>query len=467
MASRSDQLHSHQFMLQRVVGALATRDSDPVSSPMRRIGGALFAGVMLAVVALAAVGAYGVINPGGDNSWRDGASVIVEKESGARFVYRDGVLHPMANYASALLALGAAQPATVRVTRASLAGVPRGAPWGIPGAPDLLPRAVDLITSPWTVCSRATVATAATTTTAGAGVESVLLIGAEPGAGHSTLADRAVLAVDQANDLHLIWHGRRYPIRDRALVLAAFGWTSQPPTKIATALLNVLAPGSDLVAVSIPGRGEPSAVADARVGQVFVVQTQAGAKEYAVALADGLAAITQVQADLILSDPAHAGTDAPVELSQAAFGAAPKTSALTPTGDAAPPATTPELARTPAAGGVCAGFGVGGIGEVTVAPSLAPVVGEVAAAGGVDRVLVAPGRGAVVEALATPTAPSGALSVITDLGVRYPVPTSDVLTMLGYSGVTPQRLPAALVALLPIGHSLDPAAARSPVAITD
>ena len=60
MASRSDQLHSHQFTLQRVVGALAMRDPDPASSPMRRIGGALFLGVMLAALGLAAVGVYGV-----------------------------------------------------------------------------------------------------------------------------------------------------------------------------------------------------------------------------------------------------------------------------------------------------------------------------------------------------------------------------------------------------------------------
>ena len=49
MASRSDQLHSHQFTLQRVVGALAMGDPNPTSSPLRRIGGALFAGVMIAV----------------------------------------------------------------------------------------------------------------------------------------------------------------------------------------------------------------------------------------------------------------------------------------------------------------------------------------------------------------------------------------------------------------------------------
>src|SRR5882672_10289371 len=117
MASRSDQLQSHQFLLQRVVGALAMRDPDPVSSPTRRIGGALFASVMVAVLAVAAVGVYGVIRPAPGNGWRTGDALVIEEETGARFVYRAGVLHPVANYASALLILGAAAPTRARVPR--------------------------------------------------------------------------------------------------------------------------------------------------------------------------------------------------------------------------------------------------------------------------------------------------------------------------------------------------------------
>ncbi len=134
MASRSDQLHSHQFMLQRAVGALAMRDPDPVSSPMRRIGGALFASVMIAVLAVAAVGVYGVLRPGTGNAWRDGRAMIIEKETGARYVFRDNVLYPVLNYTSAVLILGTSDPVTV--SRSALEGVPRGTPMGIPGAPD-------------------------------------------------------------------------------------------------------------------------------------------------------------------------------------------------------------------------------------------------------------------------------------------------------------------------------------------
>ncbi len=66
-------------------------------------------------------------------------AVIVEKESGARFVYREQKLHPVLNYASALLIVGADRSKTVLVSRRTIDGVPRGLPLGIADAPDSLP----------------------------------------------------------------------------------------------------------------------------------------------------------------------------------------------------------------------------------------------------------------------------------------------------------------------------------------
>src|SRR5690242_2782801 len=174
MASRSDQLHSHQFALQRAVGALAMRDPDQVSSPLRRIGGAVFASVMLAVLAVAAVGVYGVLRPGSGSAWRNGGSIIIEKESGARFVYIDGTLYPVLNSTSAMLILGTGQ--AVQVSRKDLVDVPRGTPMGIVGAPDPLPGPDQLTTGAWAVCSRAERQPGSSTTV----VASVLRIGSVP-----------------------------------------------------------------------------------------------------------------------------------------------------------------------------------------------------------------------------------------------------------------------------------------------
>src|SRR4051794_28754878 len=135
MSSRQDQLHSYQFMVQRVVAALVMRETDPARSPFRRIAGSTLVGVLLAVLALGGVAAYAVINPGGSAAWRDESAVIVERETGAIYLYRDQLLHPVLNYTSALLILGTPGAKSIEASRASLADTPRGPAWGIADAP--------------------------------------------------------------------------------------------------------------------------------------------------------------------------------------------------------------------------------------------------------------------------------------------------------------------------------------------
>ena len=463
MALRSDQLHSHQFTLQRVVGALAMRDPDPVSSPTRRIGGAVFASVLVAALALAGAGVYGALRPGGDTSWRDGTSVVVEQETAARFVYRDGLLHPVVNYSSALLILQSAAPPKASVSRAALGGVPRGAPLGIPGAPDLLPAAADLVQDPWTLCSRQPAAASGVT------AESVLLVGSSPPGTAARLGTRAVVASDPAGGLHLVWNNRRHAITSPSLVFAAFAWPRQSATPLAPAVLNAVPAGPDLGRLTVEHGDRPSVVDGFRVGQVFVVANQSGGRQFGVAQATGLADITQVQADLLIADGANGPGGKPKEMGQAQYASAPRTTSLVPTGDSVPPAVTPELVSPASPSGICATFvDATAAPEISVVASVPRATGEIRArstpVGGVvlDWVLVPPGHGAVVESLAGPTSPNGALALVSDLGMRFPVPSREVLGFLGFPDASPQRLPAALVALLPSGNALDPAAAVLP-----
>jgi ESX secretion system ATPase EccB len=463
MASRSDQLHSHQFTLQRVVGALAMRDPDPVSSPLRRIGGALFASVMFAVLAVAAVGVYGLLRPGGGDAWRQGNAMIIEKETGARFVYLDNVLHPVLNYTSALLILGNAQP--VHVARADLVGVTRGTPLGISGAPDPLPGPEQLITAGWTLCSRPAVSQPGA---APSGVESVLKVGGAPAS--DLMAGRGVLAADLTGGLHLLWQGRRYALTDPDLVMGAFAWSRASATPVSAALLNAIPAGADLGRVVLPAGTRPSPVDGLRAGDVVVVANQTGDQTFGVILDSGFADITPVQAGLLITAGANGGGQ-PKPMSQAQFVAAPKAASLKPTGDNAPPERAPEQVRPAATGGICATFAPDAATVLSLAPTAAAAAGEVRVqrtAGDpgltVDWIAVPPGRGAVVEALASPGAPVGALAVVSDLGLRFAVPSKEVLSTLGYPDVTPQRLPAALIALVPSGRALDPAAAVLPAA---
>ncbi|GIJ76269.1 type VII secretion protein EccB [Micromonospora phaseoli] len=455
MPSRQDQLHSYQFTIQRAVAALVMRETDPAQSPLRRLAGAGMASVLVAVIGLGAAALYGLF-AGGGTKWRDSGAVIVEKESGARFVYRQEKLHPVLNYASALLIIGAQQPRTVLVSRRSIDGVPRGLPLGIADAPDSLPAVGRLATAAWTVCSVA----------APQGrpePRSVLMVGTG-GTGGRPLGEDALLLRAPDGRLHLLWQQRRYLIRDTDRVLAALATTRSRAVPVAAALLNTVPVGTDLAPLNPPGLGRPSArIAESRIGDVLLVSNSGGGRQYAVVLRDGLAGITELQASLLL---ARTGQREPEQVSLGRFAALPQVADLAPTGPGAPPSTPPRLVTVDDSP-VCARVG-DDTGPVELRlgvdlPDLAAVpVSNVGADGPTvaDHVLVDPGRGAVVESVAAPGATGGAVSVVTDLGRRYVLAGTDVTGMLGYAEVRPLRLPAGLVSLIPAGATLDPEAAR-------
>lgn len=452
MPSRQDQLHSHQFTVQRAVAALVTRETDPAQSPFRRLAGAGLASFLVAAILLGGFALYGLFAGGGDR-WRDETAVIVEKESGARYVYRDEKLHPVLNYASALLVIAAERPRTVLVSRRSITDVPRGRPLGIADAPDSLPGPQGLSTAPWTVCSLPAADAAQTEP------RSALLIGVPP-TGAGRVVDEGLLLRHPDGGLHLLWQQRRHEIRDPDLVLAALATTRARAVPVAPALLHALPAGADLAPPVLPGVGEPAAwLPAARIGDVYLVRNTGSGRQYAVVLGDGLAGITELQASLVL---AGTGQREPAPITLGQFAALPKAPDLIPAGSSAPPAASPRLAV--AAGGLCVGIGADGVvADVRHGvrlPDLAVTPRSGTDAVFVDHVLVKPGGGAVVEAVATPGATGGALCLVTDLGRRYVLAGTEVLGMLGYGDVRPLRLPAGLVSLVPAGAALDPTTAR-------
>ncbi|MGN9905917.1 type VII secretion protein EccB [Phytohabitans sp. LJ34] len=422
LSSRQDQLHSHQFLLQRVVAALVLRDADPGRSPFPRAAGATVASVLLAAIAIGAVAVYGTVVDAATPRWGDGPAVLVERESGARLVFREGTLHPVPNHVSALLIVGHGVE-TVLVSQRSIDGLPRGVPLGIEHAPDAVPDPRRLATGAWSVCS----------TSDGAAV----LVGAAAEGG-APLAERGLL-VRAGGDLHLLWQQRRHLLRDRDLVLPALGWTAERPAAVTPGLLAALPEGPELARVPIPDAGEDApAVPGAAVGDVFVVESQGGGRQYAVALAGGLAPITQLQADLLLTD---LDQREPVKLAQGDFADLPHTAL--PSAAGLPP-TTPPL--VPPAATVCA-----------TVPSAAGA-SEVRAGGAVPRtgVVVPSGGAALVEA-------GGTIYLVTDRGRRHAMSDREALTLLGYADVRPVPLPERVVALIPEGVRLDPALARAPL----
>jgi type VII secretion protein EccB len=466
MLTRRDQLLSYQFMIQRVTSALTGRETDPLTPPFRRFLVAGYSSLIAACVVAAAFGIYGLISPGGNESWRAGDQVILERETGAQYIWRAGRLYRVANYTSGVLLLGR-NNGTVAVSRASLLGVPRGAEIGIKGAPNGLPPADKLLGTPWTLCSRMVTDSSDTDQ-----ARTVLLVGARAGGGAPAGRDTGFLASNtETGDLYLITRGHRHEITDVPAAMAGLALSQEPRVRTGSAWLDALPAGVDLAPMSIPDRASRSAYADARVGQLFVVSAAEGEKQYYVAVPDGLRPVSEVEfALLFASDETRRAypdgmPDSPKEI-RAADAAAATVGSGPKAGPEQLPRHRPAMSAGAAPGAtVCASYGPDGAPAIRVGARLPVSPGELATArrtdkGTVlaDRVLIAPGQGALVETVQGDSGP-GVVQLITEQGVRYPLASPKVAETLGYSLDDVVRLPAGIVTRVPEGVALDPAAA--------
>ncbi|MGQ0840906.1 type VII secretion protein EccB [Actinokineospora sp.] len=470
MASKRDQLHAYQFLVQRVISALVTRESDPEQPPFRRPGTSAFAGIAVAVIALAAVGVYGMIVPGGNKTWQDGNSIVVEEETGTRFVYLDGRLHPVTNYASALLALGKHADAK-GVSRDSLVGVPRGPRIGIPDAPDALPGPDRVLGGGWTLCSQPGADLTGATVH-----ESVLMVGQEPASG-IPLGERGLLVdVPETGDQHLVRNGYRHRIIQADAAAVGLALRSAPVMRVSPAVVDVLPVGKPIAPIPVPEAGKPSQAVpgrtDIKVGQLLVVETSGGGVQHYLAETERLRPITELQYDIQRAyKPTAAAYDGgqPVGVVLGLIAASEATKAVTPpAADGDAPAARPAfVAATTTAAAVCLTFAPDSAVPRLVLDPAMPSVDPMTSTprkteGGValaDRVLVPPGWVAVVEVMPSPDTPVGTMSVVTDLGRGYSLADPDVLGVLGYSGVRPVRVPAGLMARVPQGNGLSHQAA--------
>ncbi|MEY9863589.1 type VII secretion protein EccB [Catenulispora sp. GAS73] len=454
MASRRDQLQSYQFLVHRTIAAFVMRETDPATSPLRRGVGAVFAGVMAAVLAAAGFGVYGLVTKSAPTSVQTEGTVVVEKETGADYVFLGGRLHPVLNYASALLAAGKEAPAASVVSGKKLAGIPLGATIGIAGAPASLPAPGRAVGMPWTACSGPD----------GAGTRTLtLFVGSA-----QTATDQALLVSDPAGTQEfLLWHGRRYTVQKPQTVVPALFGALVTPTPVTTAWLNALPAGTDIAPLAVPGQGADSpAVPGRRIGDLLVATTGAGPQYYLVR-PDGLQPITALQKDILLAQ--YPGEPSAAALSDIA--GLPRSQTPGPTTTATDMPQSPPTLGTPApADPICAQWR-----DAHTPPTLAFASLPTSAAAAVptgpsgigtgiaDRILVPSGHVAVVRALPSPDAASGAYYVITDIGVRYFVPSDTVLRTLGYDPASAVDVPASLLTLIPSGPALDPTAAVQPV----
>ncbi|MER5276849.1 type VII secretion protein EccB [Streptomyces sp. NPDC002809] len=473
MQSRKDQVQAHMFVMGRLTSGMLRGHPDAPESPVGRTNRGMAWGIGLGVVLVVGFLLFGLISPAGTKSWRQADALIVQKDTGTRYLYLDGVLRPVRNYASARL-IAADRLTTVSTSAASLSGEPHGTPVGIPGAPDALPASGDLEHGAWQVCAQEPVHTGPD----GTGRQPVtsLRLGAATG-GVFPATGRAVLVQGPDGSRYVLWGDHRLRLGKHGAA-QALGYSGVTPVRVSAAFLDSVPAGADLAPPEIEGRGGAGPEiggGPSRVGQVFTLSSPGAAAEYFLLEESGLRALGAPAAALVLAD------DRTAELAyRGAVPAALRISAdqvarhQAPAGKAGSdptdwPARTPRAQEPDRGTAVCAQVQPDGDAprvrlallpdtERVAAPAAGAEIG--AACLPVDGVAVPPGGGALVQALGAGGGVIGTTTyLVTDVGVKYRLPDADSVSRLGFEGAHAQAVPSRLLDMLPTGPVLDAAAA--------
>ena len=464
MQSRRDQVQAQSYVLGRLTTALVSGEPDTAENPHRRSVVGTVAGLLLATLVVGGFAVYGLLRPGGANTWRAAGVLVVEKETGNRYVYADNRLRPVLNYASARL-LFSRPPKVVTVSAKSLRGVPHGDPLGIVAAPDALPPTQGGLSHTWTACAHAEqdrAGTLLTATSLAVTAPSVPLGGRvlQPG-------EAFVVVVNAGPDLarYLVWQHRRFRLVGQWIprVLSA----DDTASTVEAPWLDAILPGPDLKPVAVAGRGEPGPRVEGRetrVGQLFLTRAGDGTERYHLLQRDGWSDLTPLAYAILAGDPATAtlypdGAVRPHTLSPAGLTGLPRSPAAVVDPDL--PAELPRLlpagddpvrcVRQVLPGGtptVLAGAPVRRWSTVTDG------LGITRTSRTARAVVVTPGTGGLVRSGRPGQAPGADLYLVTDAGIKYPVGAAEAAARLGYDPNVAPAVSRVLLELLPTGPML-------------
>jgi len=466
MQTKRDLYQAHRLMMQRVGLALLQGEPDVPESPMRRMSVAAFSGVMVAVLIAAVFGVLGLISPGGANGLDKGGMVIIERESGTKYVYDTSGkrMLPVLNYASARLALNSSSSDSQRVvSRKSLSKFVRGPMIGIPGAPDSLPDPDNLVKKPWSVCVR-------NGTTSAGGTRSVTSLVAGKDVGGQGIADGQAVAVQAGGQSYVIWKNQR--LHMTLPPNQASSITGVQPAAVSQAWLNPISQGTNFKAPAVGNRGErvSGVGGGASVGQVF--KASPGGGTY-VLLTDGFAQISETQGSLLLAEPEtktlayHGQPAVPKPIDVAAVTSKPSSQRLL---DSGLPPTVPHFLPWDGSTPLCAVYANTDKGSTSAQMSIGGSVPQVPASASeqgttVDQVVLPPGGAALVGLLPGQDQLNAINSwyIVNDAGVCFPLASKDTAEKLGYHTSDAAPIPKGVLELMPTGPTLDPAGARKPV----
>lgn len=429
-----------RYLLRRVESALVHRDPRGGPDGPRPPWHWLTAGALLtAVMVVGSTVLNTMLDSGRPAPALDEHPVVVDRDSGALYVRAGERWHPVPNLTSAVLISDQGPGVRPRlVDPVALQRAPRGAPLGIPGAPDRIDPPLDPAESVWTLCE---------------GGHTTVFVG-RIGNPTPLPAEQPVLVSGPAGTHYLLYDGRRAMVDlDDPAVLQALRLDGVPATAVSAALLNTVPESAPLRVPRIDGLGNPgpAALAGRVVGDVVRAETTTGV-QYFVVLAGGVQRIGAVAAELIRFAGHPAGSGIPT-VSPSALSAVPRLGVL-------PLAGYPDRLAAPRRPvTLCVRWDAGAVtlGAEPELPDGGTVV-QLAQADGpgpaVDAVWVPPGRSLYVHPERAPQVNI----LVTRGGVRHLVADPETARLLGLPEHA-ARAPWPVLAGLPAGPVLSRAAA--------
>ncbi|GAB2922063.1 type VII secretion system ESX-2 subunit EccB2 [Micromonospora polyrhachis] len=437
MSSRRDQVDAQRYMMGRVTGALVRAEPETAELPTRRDRTGTVVSVVLGIVLLGVVAIWALIPGSGSTRWRQPRTLVVDSSTGARYVLVDGRLSPVDDVATAtLLAGGRLTPITV--SSSQLAKVPRGAAVGTPAGPQVLPAASRINQGVWRACDL------------GAG-RIVLDIGVP--AAPEPLGDGQAVPVTADGKTYLLWGGRRL-LLTQSWVADVLGLGLLVPVPVTTAWLDLIPLDGTVAPPSVPEAGSAGPTVAGRptsIGQMFAVDMGNGTISHYLMTAGGLAPLTETE---YLLKRAMPGSVRETPIGAADLVAAGQRSPVRPLTTL--PAAPPQSPSTSKDAVVCVEYA----GRADEKPRVVLATATDKPSGGSGPktsvlVRVSPGGGALLmppaRAGVDPNRQQGLL--VDERGIAYPVNGGDVTT-LGYALDRAAVMPAALVAMVPVGPAV-------------
>ncbi|MFI5935002.1 type VII secretion protein EccB [Actinoplanes sp. NPDC051494] len=443
MQTQRDHVHAHTFMVGRLSSALVEGDPTRAEIPGRRAQTGFLIGIILVVLLTGGFAVYGWLIPGGSSAYKQAGNILVEKESGNRYVYLEQALHPVPDMTSAMLILGASAKVKL-ISRNSLKGVPRGGALGVANAPKEVPPADALLRGPWLTCLPGSVVTGRKVSGLG--------VNLDPGAEYTPLPEKSFTVVrNESGVAYVLANYLKYKVADEA-ALVALGAGSIEPTPAPDMWLGWVGDGPDLGPARIDGAGQAGPAVGGvshPVGTLIRQRTDSGVDQLFVLRRDGLAPMSRTE--FLIADAADDA--APVDVDPAAIVGARRSADRTLL-DRLPDLASLKLEET-AGRAMCMRQQAYNNTDVVSVAGYAPVYASGVYADGTTSVYVPPSSGmAVVAAPVESKTIAPQVSLIAEDGTVYPLANTEATTALKLNTVTPVPFPKDLLALLPQGPVL-------------